>query len=406
MDDLKQLLEQSQQQLEKLQNEYATFTLREEEKQIGDQTESSQETTGEEEFEKEIGRERGMSLEQTLTQMQVPESKSRRPQSIPSQRKHELLTNPPTTLRGVLENCTVTELALMNWLRKRPILISENQTIERALSRINAHEVHSLPVVNENKDVIGLIDVVDLATAISQSLKDKPVPLRVRNDFMTKTVGSLFLQKHTKSYVISNKTSLWHAAEQLVSTQQERLLIVDRDSFIVEIQTHPESRVDGLLSASDILRFLTQNILLMRQEALFSKRLVDLGLPSRTPKKCLLSDNVGKVFTDMGEQKLDGVAVVELNGKLKANLSTIDLRGLTRKNVGFLNNTVENFILHDRKRGWWVRPIIITPQETLISCILQFVCTKCHRMYQVDENFSPIGEINIMDVIKELINIK
>jgi len=135
------------------------------------------------------------------------------------------------------------------------------------------------------------------------------------------------------------------------------------------------------------------------------KSLQELGLPSRSPKTCLLTDNVGKVFTEMGEEKIDGVAVVDSEGKLKSNLSTSDLRSLTRKNVSILNTSVQNFLLRNRKNGWWVKPIVVTPEESLIACVLQFVCTKCHRVYFVDDKFKPVGEFNIMDIIKELIKI-
>lgn len=138
-----------------------------------------------------------------------PCSNSLRPASIHLARRLELLANPPDTLRGVFENYQVGEIALSNWNRKRPVLISDTQTIERALSRyvlfeilncliliirINAHEVHSLPVVDMNKDVIGVIDILDITLGIALSLKNKPVQSKVRNEFMMKSVGSLFLQ--------------------------------------------------------------------------------------------------------------------------------------------------------------------------------------------------------------------
>jgi len=74
--------------------------------------------------------------------------------------------------------------------------------------------------------------------------------------------------------------------------------------------------------------------------------------------------------------------------------------------VNILNSTVENYILRDRKRGWWVRPIVVNSDETLISVVLQFVCAKCHRMYLVDEDSKPVGEINHYDILKELIKLK
>lgn len=48
--------------------------------------------------------------------------------------------------------------------------------------------------------------------------------------------------------MISNRTSLWIAAEKLVQSNQERFLIVDRDVYgEVEAQTQPEPHVDGIV---------------------------------------------------------------------------------------------------------------------------------------------------------------
>jgi len=398
MNDLKKQLEETANRFIRVQNELNDMS-RNVPQNLQDEEERQNRS---EEFESE-----DFDKEPSTTDLPPPgiPQRTRRPQAIPSTRRAELLSHPPGSLRSVFENYLVSELALNNWLRKRPVLISDNQTIERALSRINAHEVHSLPVVDSNKDVIGLIDVLDITAAITSSLKDKPIQNKVRNDFMMKTVGALFLQKHTKSFCISNRVSLWVAAEQLVHTQQQRFLIVDREGE-VSIQTQPEPHVDGLLTASDILRFLTQNVLLMRHEPIFMKKLKDLGLGTRAPKIVNMNDIAGEVFTEMGESGISGVAVVDAQGKLHSNLSASDLKGLTRKNVNILNSTVENYILRDRKRGWWVRPIVVNSDETLISVVLQFVCAKCHRMYLVDEDSKPVGEINHYDILKELIKLK
>jgi hypothetical protein len=41
-----------------------------------------------------------------------------------------------------------------------------------------------------------------------------------------------------------------------------------------------------------------------------------------------------------------------------------------------------------------------------MTVTLQFVCAKCHKMYIVDEDFRPVGEINYFDILKQLSKLK
>jgi len=151
---------------------------------------------------KPIGRAAGKS--QDLIDEQEFERKGRRPRALTLDTRAKLLQNPPKRLKEVLEKFCLQELALAHWLEKRPILVGDFQTLERALSRINAHEIRSLPVVDKNKIVIGLIDIMDITRSIADSLKTMGdvhaqtssfQPGKFRNDFMSKTVGSLLDEK-------------------------------------------------------------------------------------------------------------------------------------------------------------------------------------------------------------------
>jgi hypothetical protein len=55
------------------------------------------------------------------------------------------------------------------------------------------------------------------------------------------------LAEESKTYVIPNQKSLWEATAKLIEYGQERFLIVDRAEGDVEIQSHTEPFVDGML---------------------------------------------------------------------------------------------------------------------------------------------------------------
>jgi CBS domain-containing protein len=352
---------------------------------------------------------------QDLLAEQEFERKGRRPRALTLDTRAKLLQNPPKRLKDVLEKFCLQELALAHWLEKRPILVGDFQTLERALSRINAHEIRSLPVVDKNKIVIGLIDIIDITRSIAESLRTMGdvhaqtssfQPGKFRNDFMSKTVGSLLAEKKTKAYVAANHVSILLATQYLVATNQERFMIVDREvEGNVSEQKQPEEYLDGLITQSDVIKFLAQNSVLMRQEPLFQKTLRELNLGQRKPLILSHSEISSDAFIEMADKGFDSAAVVDDSGKLIANISAADLKGLTRRNCVILSDPLDNFLNRDWRRGWWAKPICVDLNDPLFFVVLQFVSSKVHRMYIVDNEGKPIGEVNHLDILKILLKI-
>jgi len=364
-------------------------------------------------IQKPIGRSAVKS--QDVIDEQEFERKGRRPRALTLETRAKLLQNPPKRLKEVLEKFCLQELALAHWLEKRPILVGDFQTLERALSRINAHEIRSLPVVDKNKIVIGLIDIMDITRSIAESLETMGdvqaqtssfQPGKTRNDFMSKTVGSLLAEKKNKAYVAANHVSILLATQYLVATNQERFMIVDRDvDFNVCEQKQPEEFLDGLITQSDVIKFLAQNSVLMRQEPLFQKTLGELKLGQRQPLILSHAEISSDAFIEMADKGYDSAAVVDDSGKLIANISASDLKGLTRRNCVILSDPLDNFLNRDWRRGWWSKPICVDLNDPLFFVVLQFVSSKVHRMYIIDDDGKPVGEVNHLDILKILLKI-
>jgi len=344
------------------------------------------------------------------------ETHSRRPRALTLEVRANLLSNPPKTLREVLEKYCLQELALANWLTKRPILVGDFQTIERALSRINAHSIRSLPVVDKDKIVIGLIDIMDIIKSIAESLKTmgdihqitevlQQQTGKARNDFMTKSIGSLIGEK--KGFVASNQVSLMDTVRYMVELEQERFMIVDRQvtGYVAKF-TEPEQSLDGLVTQADVIRFLAQNASLLRQEPLFQITLAELGLGKRAPLIVSQHEIASKAFIEMYEKKSDFAAVVDDSGRLIANISASDLKGLNRSNCVSLSQTLDQFVNRDWKRGWWAKPITVELTDPLFFIVFQFVASGVHRLYIVDNDGKPIGEVNHRDVLRMLLRIR
>jgi len=197
-----------------------------------------------------------------------------------------------------------------------------------------------------------------------------------------------------------------HAIECLISTNQERVMIVDRDvdGFVAE-QSQTEEFLDGMCTQADVVRFLSQNAALLRQDPLFQKSLRELGIGKRSPYIVNQDEITSKAFSDMASKGLESAAVVDDSGKLIANLSVNDLKGLTRRNCDILLEPLSNFLTRDWSRGWWNRPITVTLDDPLYFAVLQFVSSNVHRMYILDDDGKPVGDVDLTDVLKVLLQI-
>jgi CBS domain-containing protein len=326
-----------------------------------------------------------------------------RPRPLPLEKRKQLLENKPKTLKETFQAELVEEIAFINWKRKRLVLIGSERFLERALSRINSHNIQCLPVVSDQgKGIIGTIDVLDIIQQLIDTFDknaDRTIQQSLRRDFMNRPVSSLLSQN---SYVISSAASLYMAIGYMIKLNQDRFVVVDRkvEGDVQQLSlNNPEMDVDGLFTLHDVVRFLVQNSLLMRQEPDFHKSLHELGLGQNQPKIVKHSVIAADAFRQIGRNCCMGLAVVDDNGSLIGNLSASDLKGVTRNNCPILNSSVQEFITRDQKRGWWERPISIDLNDSLYHTIHQFVSLGIHRMYVVDDQHRPIGEVSLRDVM-------
>jgi len=346
----------------------------------------------------------GQSLQ---TRFQPP--RPNRPRPLNFEIRHELIKNKPRTLRDVFLKEPIEELAFRNFQSRRTILIGEEKILERTLTRINKHNIHSLPVVSTAASgIIGTIDVLDIIHALIRSIDQSQisnipgatVQQKVRRDFMNRRVSE-FVSRN--GYVISTRASLWDAVKGFVETKQDRFVIVNREvNGVVEkfaTTQEVEHDIHGVLTMSDCLKFLVANSMYMREEPMFEKTLQELGLGKIAPKTIHHLQEAAEGFRMMDQMNHDGLAVVDDQGRLIGNLSACDTKGITRVNCPILNSKLEDYLVRDNRREWFYRPLVLSPQDSLYHTIHQFVSLGKQRFYFVDNEGKPIGEIGRRDII-------
>jgi CBS-domain-containing membrane protein len=288
------------------------------------------------------------------------------------------------------------------------VLVGSKQPLERALARIRKHQILSLPVVDESSTtgaVIGLLTVLDIVAKLSESTEHSTsYTARPQRRDMLFSLISEIMQKSDKqpAYLISTSASLFDAVHHFATTGMQRLMIVDRQFDNIVAQDKPEEMVVGMLTQSDVVRFVAQNFMWMRGEPVFQRTLRELNIGNRKPIIVNQSILAYQAFLEIHKQGCDGIALIDSTGKLIANISASNIKGLTRRNYQILFRPLSQYLARDRNRGWWHLPVCTTSDTKLETVILQFVATKVHRMYITNDEGKPVGEVSLTDVMSAL----
>lgn len=296
-------------------------------------------------------------------------------------------------------------MVLDNWVKTRLVLIGDLQPLDKALQRLNRHRIISVPVLDEqNRKIRGVLDVIDIVHHLTDLL-DQPLnqALNLRWNFNLKDCGSL-LDAAKKPLIFSNQANLYEIMQAL-ATGLQRVLIVDR-----QVQAHPlteeESDVVGMITQFDYFRFLSQQPGWLRMHPHYYTPLNKLMDLNNTYEKLVTIDPAVltyMAFRKMMETNTTGLAVIDNEGRLIANLSASNIRGISRRNFQVLRLPVGEFLRRDRRVGWWNLPACIKESDPLGLVINQFANTGLHRMYIVDAQYKPTHLVVLTDILKLLL---
>lgn len=103
-------------------------------------------------------------------------------------------------------------------------------------------------------------------------------------------------------------------------------------------------------------------------------------------------------FRLLGDEYVTALPIVDKeSGKLLANMSASDLRGLTVPKLRFLNETVETFLT--AQMGGIRAPVSVKSSATLAQVIQLVVENNIHRVWLTDDKEKPVGVVTLTDII-------
>jgi CBS domain-containing protein len=309
-------------------------------------------------------------------------------------------------VKELFEGILLEAMMIENWVRKRLVLVGHNQPLDKALARLNRHKISSVPVINEDTGAIkGILDSLDVVNYLSQVLEQDPIQA-ARWDFNLRAVSDLLENSKKKTMVMSNSSSMYEALQELSKGRSppHRVMVVDQQCQ-PHLQSQEEPFILGVFSQTDILRFLGENPYWMNISAKSHKTLKELLNNQYFEKVVTIEQTVPAYlgFRKISESDTSGVAVIDGDGRIVANLSASNIRGISRRNFHLMNRPLFEFLQRDRRRGWWTMPITIRENDTLEKAVLQFCASRVHQMYVVDDNGKPTAVITPTDLITHFV---
>lgn len=174
-----------------------------------------------------------------------------------------------------------------------------------------------------------------------------------------------------------------------------------------------QAEVSSIITQSDVLKFLNHH----QKEVgdCLNKTIEALGMYNPVRGVVTITEDVlaMEAFHMMYQKNLSCLGIVDKDGKLTGNVSASDLRGLVTQNFSSLSRTVTDFlkiskalsrpyatVLNARLND--LRTLCVKKGSTFKQ-LLDMICkNRVHRVYVVNEKFSPIGLITLSDVISVL----
>jgi CBS domain-containing protein len=159
-----------------------------------------------------------------------------------------------------------------------------------------------------------------------------------------------------------------------------------------------ENRLIGIISQSDIIQFAGKHLDMLPQG---SKTLEDLGLlrGALTMRQDII---LGDTLEALSTHGISAIALIDTDGKLIANFSASDLRGLARAVFSWFGKSTIDF-LHHFGRG--PKPPFVESGSTSFKQAIDKISSKerMHRLYLVDKDDRPIGVCSYTDIMPLLL---
>ncbi|RUS23176.1 hypothetical protein BC937DRAFT_91660 [Endogone sp. FLAS-F59071] len=300
---------------------------------------------------------------------------------------------------------------------KKPNLIAARPTVtvRDALNLMAANNITCLPLYSHSSDaIVSIVNLLDIVTYIVNAAcfpdkKPRTLDSEKQEKLDDPIENVLGLESERESYRVFKTDANAPLYETLIafSGRIHRSLVIDYTANV-------ESTTQWLLSQTDIIRHIHNH------PDSVSALGIDLDAPLRDipgllhPGREIVSareDHLAlEVYQTMVEKGNLGIAVVDSDNNIVANLSASDLRGISFKVIDHLVLPVLDFLksltTSSTRSILSLTPVTADPTTTLRSLVRSLIEHDIHRVWIVDGPGSKrlVDVVTHSDVIKAVVD--
>jgi len=279
------------------------------------------------------------------------------------------------------------------------VVVDSKDTPAKTFLTMVKNNILCAPVLDKSTNTfIGLIDMIDIACFVvdiasnNEKLGSDYVGFMSSEDGKATADVTELAKRHTL-FPVTVGSNLLDAVEKMAANHVQRLPVLDKEGNII-----------NLLTQSAVIEYLAKHIDTLGQS--IQKSLKELNFE----KKSVISIDHHKPAIDafrlMAENHVSGIAVLDSDKKLMANISARDLRSIQSDSRLFerLYLSTGEFVCHVRQANYRaIHPsICCTFDDTFQKIIMRLAAARIHRMYVVDENRHPVSVLSLHDVLSKI----
>jgi len=246
-------------------------------------------------------------------------------------------------------------------------------TIESALRKLAGHKILSAPVQLPTGGY-AMVDMAGIAFALASNIECYQQPIATVIPLSEK-IDTLDLDSSLQDLI------------KALSAKKHHRIIISKDGAAYH-----------LLSQMDIVRYVDKHSNVLPENARSS---AVKSFMTTSPITVNMDDKVSDAIKKIVSDSFTGAAVVDNEGRVQANFSVSDLRGIatSRHYIGTLMDySVENFLKETKRFA--KLPVELSENHSLQQAIHELSRHHIHRVHIVDSEERPVGVVTTSDILR------
>lgn len=294
------------------------------------------------------------------------------------------------------------------WPTRSIVWVAPNCTIGDALQILKDKKIVAVPVIDPMSNrYFGVVDILDIATFIVANF---PPVDQITSQMLgeLQAGGKNFSRGSTVSQAMAfgkrwSPPNLPSFPFRLNSPIEELIRVFSVGIHRVPVMDNT-GKVANFISQMDLLRFLAENIYLLAEGRRGERTLSDLKLVPREVRFVRGDIMVLLALQYMLNDRLSALPVLGKDGRLMANLSASDLKGLGPSDFHHLLRPTSEFLAAFNPKSLY--PLTCKATDTLEYVVLKFAATRIHRLWVIDDDQRLVGVLSLTDVMRPFLGME